>query len=214
MRQAGDSRAHPRHAARVRRYSIRPLDITSSIPRPRASAQRRAYKVSGLPLSHAAAPPPFPPARTVARDTRTSAAPPPSKSEVQAGRADFDGSYPKKLVRIAPHAGAAPGGIPLAGEGGSLSVGPPAEVLPARSALPRDKRGARNSGQGRGSPVVGRAARLFRLLPAAGAAEERGESWESRQVVALVGARTCRLSEALPLSSHTPRVPTRERRMP
>ena len=38
MRPAGDSRAHPHHAARVRRYSIRPLDITSSIPTP---ARRR-----------------------------------------------------------------------------------------------------------------------------------------------------------------------------
>jgi len=177
-----------------------------SNPRPRASAQRRACKVSGN-----------------AAVTRRRPAAIPSGGDGRAGYAHLGGStfssfslHPSAFRSFA--CGSVwlenpSGGIPLAGEGGSLSVGPPAEVLPARSALPRDKRGARNSGQGRGSPVVGRAARLFRLLPAAGAAEERGESWESRQVVALVGARTCRLYLAT-AHKQTPRVPTRERRMP
>ena len=143
MRQAGDSRAHPRHAARVRRYGIRQLDITSSIPHPRASAQRRACKVSGLPLSHAAAPPPFPPAGTAARDTRASASPHPLKAKRM--RAERTWIFQpvsrrrakpvKKPVRIAPHAGAAcgsfrlenrSGGILSLSEAGAIPVRPPA----------------------------------------------------------------------------------------
>jgi hypothetical protein len=73
-----------RPSPRVQRYGFRPLDSQASCsaaarnrtasatsrrspPTSRASTQRRACKVSGLPLSHAAAPPPFPPAVTVAR---------------------------------------------------------------------------------------------------------------------------------------------------
>ena len=189
---------------RVRRFSFRPLDIQAS-----CSATAR------IRTAHATSPtfPQSTPARRRNAARIRSAdyrcrTPPPRRHSLRRGRPRGIRA-PRRLhfSSFSLHPSAfrsvacgsvwlenSSGGTPLAGEGGSLSVGPPAEVLPARSALPRDKRGARNSGQGRGSPVVGRAARLFRLLPAAGAARERGESWESRQVVALGCARTCRLS--------------------
>ena len=60
----------------------------------------------------------------------------------------------------------------------AVAVPPEAEVRPGealqKDSIPRGKRGVWNSVQGSGSARLGRAARLFRFLPAADAAERGG----------------------------------------
>ena len=167
---------------RVRRYGFRPLGIQASCsaaarirtasatsrrspPTSRASAQHRACKVSGIPLPHAAAPPPFPPAGTVARDTRTSAAPLPCPRPSRL-RGVACGSV-RLEIPVRRH--------PARGRKREL-IGQPAKSGEAlqKASIPRGKRGVWNSVQGSGSARLGRAARLFRFLPAAGAAERGG----------------------------------------
>ena len=132
---------------------------------PRASAQRRACKVSGIPLSNAAAPPPFPPAGTAARDTRASAAPFPCPRPSRL-RGVACGSV-RLEIPVRRH--------PARGRKREL-IGQPAKSGEAlqKASIPRGKRGVWNSVQGSGSARLGRAARLFRFLPAAGAAERGG----------------------------------------